>query len=355
MPNLGFAALIRNVTTRMACLDTGAHHLPVSINDGGEPTGNSYVVSPLTAYGAYVDFELLSMGRPWLTWPLRGLLSVITRQLERADIDRVVLVNNWLLSTSLYPPDWQGEDLPEITRLLSGDFPDHAIGFRSLNRFSNATLIDRLTELGYISIPSRQVYLFDARNGQSSAFLRQRNCCSDAALLRRTPYSLVPGEQLEAADYPRLEYLYRLLYIDKYCPFNPQYTGEWLRLGQEEGWLQLTALRSPAGTLDAVLGWFANDEILSAPVLGYDTGLPQSLGLYRLLSRLCVQEAVNRRCLLNYSSGAADFKRLRGGQPEIEYAMVYVGHLSARRQRIWRRLGAILQAIGVPLMRKFKL
>lgn len=349
------AGAIHNVATRMAILDTGEHFLPVSINDDNDPADNSYVVSPLTTYTGYAEFEIRQLGRPWLTWPLAGLVAGLGGWLARARIDRIVQVNNWLLSTNLYPPDWDGQDLPAITRLLLQAHPDHAIGFRSLNRHSNAGLMDRLLDLGYLSVPSRQVYLFDGRAGAGASYLARRDSRKDARLLARSPYRQVPGDALVDSDYPRLEQLYNLLYLDKYCPLNPQFSADWLHAGQRDGWLELTALRSPEGSIDGVLGWFADAAIMTTPVVGYDTALPQKLGLYRLIAQISLERAAASRRLLNMSAGAARFKRLRGGQPEIEYSLVYVRHLPRERQRVWRVLSRLLHSVGVPVMRKFQL
>ena len=165
--------VIRNAATRMKLLDTGQTLLPVSINSGSEPPDNSYVVSPLTTYSGYALDEVRRMNRPWLGWPLTRLIGPLGRRLEAAQIDRLVQVNNWLLSTNLYPVDWHGSEIQELRDFMTGEFPDHAISFRSLNRFSNAELIDRLSALGFIAIPSRQVYLFDARDGRQSKFLQR--------------------------------------------------------------------------------------------------------------------------------------------------------------------------------------
>lgn len=349
------AASIGNIATRMRLLDTGTHLMPVSINDGGERPDNSYVVSPLTAYTGYADYELRQLGRPWLTMPLRLLIRGIGGWLRRARIDRIVQFNNWLLSTNLYPPDWDGADLTELTRYLTGTYPDHAIGFRSLNRRNNSVLIEHMESLGYLAIPSRQIYLFDARHGADSAWLRRRDCRNDARLLKRTGYVQVPGEDLGEADYARIEHLYKRLYLEKYCPLNPHLSAHWMRAGQRDGWLKLTALRSPEGRIDAVLGWFANAAILTTPVVGYDTDLPQKLGLYRLISQISLEEVARRHIQFNMSAGAAHFKRLRGGEPEIEYSFIYVSHLPPARQRVWLILGRLLHVLGVPVMRKFKL
>lgn len=352
----GMPPCIRNVHTTLLGLDTGAHLLPVSINDGDEPADNSYVVSPLTAYTGYAAFEIDQLDRPrWQTWPLQRLVTLIGRWLAAARINRLVQVNNWLLSTNVYPPGWQGEDLAAITGLLQARWPDHAIGWRSLNHVSNAGLIDRLLALGYLAVPSRQVYLFDGRAGAAAPFLRRHNTRLDAGRWRQSGYRAVPAEALAERDFERLEQLYNQLYLDKYSPLNPQYTADWLRAGHRDGWLRLRALVSREGRIDGVAGWFGTTGLMTAPVIGYDTALPQRTGLYRLLTRLCLQEAADRREWLNFSAGAAGFKRLRGGQPVIEYSLVAVHHLPRPRQRAWRLLAAVLQRVGVPVMQRWQL
>jgi hypothetical protein len=346
---------IGNVSTRMRLLDTNDHLIPLSINEGAERIDNSYVVSPLTAYTGYAAYEVGQLGRPLLEALLRQLIKGVEGWLERSHIDRIVQVNNWLLSTNLYPSDWSHADLSAITRLLVDTYPDYAIGFRSLNRYCNLDLISQLEALGYVSIPSRQVYLFDAAGGFDSAYLQRRDCRNDARLLARTGYVQVPGEDLADAEYARIEQLYNLLYLEKYSPLNPHFSADWLRAGQRDGWLRLTALRSPTGRIDAALGWFASENILTTPVVGYDTALPQKLGLYRLIAQISLEEAARRQCLLNMSAGAAHFKRMRGGQAEIEYSFVYVNHLPRQRQRVWRVLGHLLHTVGVPVMKRLKL
>jgi hypothetical protein len=346
---------IANVSTRLQLLQCGEQLFPLSINDGDEATDNSYVVSPLTTYSGYASYELAQIHRPWLSWPLQQLLRGISHWLQQAALDRLVQVNNWLLSTNLYPADWQSTESAELTRFLCSHFPEHAIGFRSLNRFSNAHLLEQLQACGYVAIPSRQVYLFDGRSGTQSAFLQRHNTRLDAGLLRNAGYRCLPGAQLQPADYPRLAQLYRQLYLEKYSPLNPQFSANWLYHGQRDGWLQLCALQNSDGRLDGVVGWFTNEHILTAPIVGYDTALPKKLGLYRQLTRLCLQRAADECKLLNFSSGAADFKRRRGGVAEIEYSMLYVRHLPPARQRAWHMLGRLLHGIGVPLLRRLKL
>ena len=176
----------------------------------------------------------------------------------------------------------------------------------------------------------------------------------DAVLLSRSRYRLRLGDELQDEEFARLEWLYDQLYLKKYCHLNPHYKAEWLRRGQREGWLQLRVLQSPEGSIDGVLGWFATDASLSAPIVGYDTALPLKLGLYRQLTQLCFQEAASRRILLNFSSGAPQFKRTRGGQPQIEVSMVYVKHLAWPSRIIWGSLGLLMRTMGAPIMTALK-
>jgi hypothetical protein len=347
--------LIANVTTRMALLDTGSQLFPVSINDCHDAKNNSYVVSPLTAYCGYAKDELRRMGRPWIAIPMTCLINGGAGLLEWARLDKIVQINNWLLSTNLYPPGWQGDDLYALTHKLHAKFPDHALAYRSQNTYSNSELIKRFLEQGYLSIPSRQVYLFDGRNGENALFMAHHNCKIDTKLLEAGTFQIEQGDQLTAHDFSRIEMLYNLLYLDKYCTLNPQYSAEWMERGQRDGWLDFRVLRSKAGLIEGAVGWFSNPEILTAPIVGYNTALTQKYGLYRQLTQLCLQEAIKERKILNFSSGAAHFKRIRGGVARIEFSMVYVAHLPLYRRLVWRLLSFLLNTIGVSLMKKFKL
>jgi len=347
-------AHIGNLETEMLLLDTGTHQFPVSVNRGEGIANNCYVVSPLAAYGAYAQEEVKRMNPTQLRRPLAWLLRGVSALLRSIHADRTVQINNWLLSTNLYPDSWEGADLPEITALLAASFPQSTFTFRSLNPQCNGPLLMRLKALGYVAIPSRQVYIFDGRAGDEAAFRARHDTRKDAALLARSRYRVRRGGELKDEDFVRLEELYNLLYLEKYCQLNPHYKAAWLRRGHQEGWLQLRVLQSPEGRIDGVVGWFATEATLSAPIVGYDTALPIKLGLYRQLTQLCFQEAGARRLVLNFSSGAPQFKRMRGGQPQIEVSMVYVKHLPWKNRIIWGLLGLLMRTIAAPIMKALK-
>lgn len=349
---------IHNLRTKLLLLDTGKNRFPCSVNHGNEKPSsaiNSYVVSPICAYTDYCLVEVKRLNKPLMTWPLVILVILIRGWLNAAKIDRLVQINNWLLSTNIYPADIAALDVKIIRDELIKYYPDFALVFRSLNQKTNQALIDKLIEQNFLAVPSRQIYFFDARQGEASAFQQRHNSKMDFRFLQKMQFELVEGNDFSEDDFARAEKLYSLLYIEKYCQHNPQYTSVWLMSGQRSGWLRLKGLRNKEGILEGVVGWVENEEIITAPIVGYNTELDSRLGLYRLLTQLCFQEAIKQKKLLNFSSGAASFKRLRGGEAEIEYSLIYVAQLNFFRRTSWKTLAFLSNHIAVPLMKKWKL
>ncbi|MES2676598.1 MAG: hypothetical protein V4660_20340 [Pseudomonadota bacterium] len=351
-----------NIVTELLLLDTGDEFLPVTINTGEEKIApgekNSYVISPLTAFIDYAQVEINALKKSWLTWPISGLIMLIGVALRAAKLDRLIQINNWLLSTNLYPANFlcTGEQkINQLKQFFTASYSNFAFAFRSLNEVSNQNTIAILRNAGFISIPTRQVYLFDASAGEACSFWQKHNTQMDAKALQKMPYRLSLGNEFSPVDFQRCEQLYRLLYIEKYSVLNPQYSAQWLAAGQSNGWLTLIGLRNTAGKLEGVAGFFENHDIVTAPIVGYNTSLPAKEALYRRLTQLCLQRALTKKTLLNFSAGAAKFKRLRGGVPAIEYSMVYVAHLHFYRRWCWQSLGYLLHKIAVPLMQRWQL
>jgi len=349
----GTQSLIRNVDTRVFALEVAGALLPITV-DSPRP-GNCYVVSPTAAYTDYARYELGVVPQPAVRSALGCVIAVCARWFRRIQLDRVVHVNNWMLSTNLYG-GWQGEGLEELTGELLTRYPDRAVAFRSVNTFSNTALINRLRAAGYLLLPSRQIYVQDARQDQGRSFSCHRDYQHDARQVRRSRYRICrPDKDADGTLFERIETLYNLLYLDKYTPLNPQFTSQWLRNGHRDGWLNLVCLISPEGSIDGVAGYIQRGDTMTNPVFGYDTALPQALGLYRQLSWICTNEAIERRLALNCSAGAAAFKRSRGAVPHIEYCAVYARHLEFERKLAWRLLSGVLNRFAIPLLRRYEL
>ncbi|MDF2935591.1 MAG: family N-acetyltransferase, partial [Paenibacillaceae bacterium] len=290
---------------------------------------------------------------PLLEKSLSILLDGLGGLMKRSQINRVVHINNWLLSTNLFP-DMSGAQAVAVVRAVREQYPSHALVIRSLSPALHGDILGALQAEGCKLVPSRQIYLYRAGDPEfgnaKSRWLLKR----DTGLLAKTGYTFVSGGDITEADIPRIAELYKLLYLDKYSYDNPQFTEAFLALAKRTGALTIHGLRKD-GRLDAVMGYFCRNGMMTTPLFGYDTGLPQSLGLYRMLSACLLRQAREHGVLLHESAGAAEFKRNRGAVADFEYSAVIDSHLPMGRRWCWTLLERLLNGVGVPLMKKLKL
>lgn len=347
----GVERYIANVHAEVRALVVDGAVLPLVLADASRGGTDSYVASLTNHYVDYArrEVELELGGSRALSALLPPLIEGFRPLLRWGRVERVAYVNNWLLSTNLYPPLGRAA-LREVRDFVAGAFPDRAVVFRSVNERLNAGLLADLLALGFRPVFSRQVYLWDPRRaGPVPRSLRQ-----DAGLARRTGYAWLDADEVADADVPRLRALYAQLYLEKYSPFNPQFSEDFVRAALRERWLTVYAARGE-GRIDAVLGFVERDGTMTAPLIGYDRSVPTEEGLYRLVSHRLVEEARRRGLLLNQSSGAAAFKRFRGGEAALEFNLVYHRHLPLRARTPWRVLEAASRGAIVPLMKRLEL
>lgn len=352
MQTEGVSSLIANVDTSLRALHHEALAVTLPISVGDREYGASYVFSPYTHYVSYAREELSMLKSRAARIALSVLLAPVGVLFKASLFNKAAQVNNRLLSTNLYPRLGAAE-IASLVELLLRKFPDHTLIFRSLNSRTTPIYLKTLQKLGFRLVPSRQVYLYDSpdRIASKARWLQKR----DYALLDKHGYDICGPEELTGKDSSRLAELYRLLYIDKYSAHNPIFTPLFFEQVLQKRLLKLYALRSRGtGRLDAVLGYYSQDGIMTTPVFGYDTAVPQEIGLYRMLSAVLLRQAAEEGCLLHESAGAAQFKRNRGAAAEIEYSAVYDRHLPPYRRIGWALLSPLLNRIGVPIMRKNK-
>lgn len=347
-PSTWFAA---NLHTRVESLRAGELLMPLTVNDTDDCRDNAWVCSPLTTYCDYAREEAARALHPLLGAPVGLVCRGFGAAMKHARIERAVTINNWLLSTNLYPAC----DAASLRSLLSGAlqrWPDHAIWFRSLNEVHNADWLAALRALDVELIPSRQIYYVEARvtGAPMRADLRR-----DLRLLQHTSLQRVgPGDFCDS-DYARIATLYTELYIDKHSRLNPQYTEHFMRAWHAAGLLEFHGFRDADGQLQAVVGLFCQGDFVTAPLLGYNRALPARLGLYRLLMALVLEQGTRRGATVNLSAGAAQFKRLRGARPAIEYSAVFTRHLAPSRRHVIAVLQRLTTSIGVPIMKRYQL
>jgi hypothetical protein len=107
-----------------------------------------------------------------------------------------------------------------------------------------------------------------------------------------------------------------------------------LQRARGAGVLQLVGLAQPQDDglrLVAFAALHRVGEVLSVPMLGYDTAADTRQGLYRQLVAWLIDHAITHELRFNFSSGAGDFKRKRGFEPHLEHTLI------APPQRGWTR------------------
>lgn len=344
------ADLIKNVLTKMRFLKVSNNLVfPASINDS--EVENTFVCSPFTAYARYSKDELTAnISNKWLQYLLLAVIKILAWFLRLGNIDRNVHINNFLLSTNPYP-DWDGTQIKSITEFVRREYPNHAIIFRSLNRYQHQTLLDLFEKAGYQKIGSRQVYLFDQ---DYRTWLKHGNNKHDRRLIKKQGLTYIDHE----AMFPYLEEalaLYNKLYLIKYSPYNPQFTLTYFQGCHQKNIMYFQGFLDESGNLVAFSGLFIMGNTITSPLVGYDTDAPQKKGYYIHAIHTILQYKFTQELILNLSSGAAHFKRLRGGKPSIEYSVVFTRHLPLRRRIIWFVLQWVSNSIGVPLIKRYKL
>ncbi len=344
----GVEHYIDNVRTDFRLLELDGLALPLTVNHC-EPE-NAYVCSPFCHYATYAREELRHLPSPALRAPLALVLKALAAVLRWSDIDRTAYIDNWLVSTNLHP-DLTKAQLAEITEYLVEQFPDHAVAVRSADTRGNPQLLEDAVALGYQKVASRRVYYQDAR---CRAPFRSASYRRDAGVFEKSSYEVLRVTSSKEVDLDRLVELYRLLYIEKYSRHNPQFNSGFVRTAIDRGLLHFIVLRKHE-RVDAVAGFFVRGEVMTTPFFGYDTRLPQETGLYRMLSLLLLREARERCLVLHASSGAAGFKRARGGVGATEYTLVHARHLPIRRRFGWRLVTELANRVGLPLMKRYRL
>lgn len=340
-------SLMRNVRTKMEWQKIKNKNIPVSINE--TDLESSYVVSPYSALVLYSREELVKL--PSFFKIIELILGPIGLLLKSIQINKMVAINNWLLSTNIYPQVENNQFL-KLGDMYKASHPDHFIIFRSLNKKTNESFIKDLLNNGYTLIPSRRVYLFDC---SSEDIFKRQNTKYDLRLLKKNKYKIKSADSFSDEDYKRAEELYGFLYLEKYSKLNPDFTAKYMKLCQQSETMKIKGFFSADGVMEGVIGYFIIDGIMTVPIVGYNTRLPQSSGLYRQLMITALLDAREQNLFLNLSSGASSFKRFRGGKPYTEYSAVRLDGLSWWRQVGFRFIQAILYCIALPLMKLFKL
>lgn len=342
----GVTHYISNIETDLRVLVWNDLVLPITINQ--KEYHNSYVCSPYSYYISYAKKSLKHIAQNWAHPVLHSFLTGLSSLFYRFQVNQVVTVNNWLLSTNLYP-SLQANQLEAIAIFLKKQFPTHAIVFRSIDALTSPLCCQTLKQLGYHFIASREIFSTDAKN---EAIFESRLFKSDLRLLKNSGYEVIDHTELTQEDLPRILELYQKLYINKHSNLNPQLTLPYLKLMFEKNLFHFFALKKE-GKIDGVVGVVKRNQMMLCPFLGYDLNVPKESCLYRLLCTILMLEAKKNQLLFHQSSGASMYKKIRKAVPCIEYIAIDYKHLSFKRKIPWQLLKLACNSVGIYYMRRY--
>lgn len=346
----GVTRYIKNVTSTVYLLEIDDLVIPVTVND--KEFENSYVCSPYTHYISYAKEELWELKKPWLEKILSKFIDGIDFFLKRTAMNRIVMINNWFLSTNLYFPLSESQ-IEKITTFLILKFPTHTLMFRSLNKRLHEHMLTGFQKNNYKHIMSRSIYLFEPLYFTSLNRKQRKSFLNDERLMKKSAYTVSTSTKADEALVPAIKQLYDQLYIEKYSEYNPQFTVEYYVHAIKHDLITFKMLKKD-DDIDGVIGYFHRNHVLTTPILGYDTTKRQERGLYRLLSLLIAHEVLDKNYIGHFSAGAGDFKQHRGSTQEIEYSVYYNNHLPMTSKLPWSFLKQLMDKVVEPMAIKMK-
>jgi len=324
---------VSNVHSDIESVDIAGHSYPVTLLNNSD-WQESYVASPRSTWLRYARQEAIRHVAPGFAGIMKAasclIFGPLSALMHASKLDEAAIIGNYLISTNLYP-QWNARDIADLTDNMRQRHTDRPLMIRNICPEVSPELTDNLTAQGWKMLPSRMIYLCDP---QQKTVWKHNHVKQDVKLLADGQVDIVHQEHLKSCDLHDLRDVFRQLFIDKHSHLNPDFSPAFFELCLETGFLELIGLRWQ-GRWVGILGLYVHPESgwITTPLIGYDTSLPQELGLYRRLMALLLQQAKERECRLHYSSGASQFKRARGGVPALEYTAVYDDHLPKQQKK----------------------
>lgn len=342
----GVEAYIQNSKTKLYLLKVDDHIIPVTINE--KEYDNSYLTSNYV--GIKLLEEKIARKFPRLFRLQKPFIESFGAILKGIKINKVVIVNNWLLTTNIYP-DLTLLQTNEITDFFQRRFPDHTIIFRSLYQRKCSSLARDLKQQHYRVIGTRFVYLYDPDDKQHFTSKTHYHHRRDRRLLESEGYQVVRNEMIQEGEIGRLLQLYNYTYISKHTSYSPQYTEKFIKKAIEKKFFNLIGLKKD-GDIQGVMGCCMRNGTMIVPFLGFDPSKGEPNHLYRMLTILAIDEAEKEQMLLNDGSGGATPKLKRGMKACPEYIAIYDRHLPWHRRLFWALAEKVVNHIAFPLIEK---
>lgn len=342
--------LIANVDTKVIkyCVDN--QEVISTIVDEIKP--NCYVVSANSMLIEYSKDELTKLDSKILRTFSYILIKLFENILKIAKIDRLQTLNNYMLSTNFFSNNFENIDLKKLRDIALKNYSNHTLVIRSINKTQNPKLFQELKKDGWIALVSRQVYIFD----DFKRCEKHQNYRWDKKLLNDKRYIFKELDLDDFSLFEKAENLYNQLYLEKYSIHNVQFKAIYLQELVKKELLHLRLLYdNQKNKYVAVVGLIGEDEVITAPIVGYDLSYDVKEALYRRVIAYILEYAKTNNYVLNLSSGASSFKLNRGAKANLEYMFVYNKHLPLFRRFIWKILSFISNNFYAVLLQRLKL
>jgi len=335
----GVQKYVGNVETQFYLLAVDDLVLPITVNR--REYQNSYVASN---YYGVIQLQEALRGSPFWRRLCKPTFWLIGKLFEMVKINQMVMVNNWFFSTNPYPP-LAAEQTERVALFLRRQFPLHTLIFRGVNEVRETSLLSALQEVRFHCFPIRKIYVYDPGKSEALSSKVLYHHRRDLRLMETHGYTLVYKKEWREEEIDRMLELYRQVYVERYTSYSPAYTAFFLKKAFESGVMEVMTLEKN-GRIDGVMGVRCFHGMMTVPFFGYDTHLPKSVGIYRMMSVLIIKEAERRGLILNDSSGADASKSFRGLKPHTEYVAIYDRHLPLLRRLFWTSASKLINAFG---------
>ena len=242
---------------------------------------NSYVCSPYAQYIKYgyreIDIELKD--KPLYRKTSKNILALFEKITNRDTFDNVIFVNNWLVSTNLYP-SISIDQIHRVKAFLIKKFPNKAIIFRSISEVLNPAVCQILESEGFQKIVSRQVYIVDPKK---EIYKKKKAFKEDLRLSRkRKEYAWIKSTDLSREEIERVKKFYDDLYIQN-TPLSIHTSYSFFEKSIQENGLVIFSKKG--NQIEACFGYINKNGIMTSPIIGYNFELPQksdSIDLFHL-------------------------------------------------------------------------
>ena len=340
-------SLILNASNESKIIDFDYNDTKIISSVTNKVKNNVYPLSPYTLMINYGKDELVKIKSPILKALFSLLVELFSRTLKLVNIDKVNTVNNYLFATNTFSKEWESIKIKPLRELALNITPKHTLIIRSVNKLQHPNLFKNLKNDDWVAVAVKQIYIYNNKE----KWQKSRNTKNDKKLYNNKEFSFI-----NSTDYEQAIKLYNSLYLDKYSIHNIQYSTLFLQELVENSLIKLFFLQDrQSQKIVGVIGVAQEETSMTVPMIGYDRAYSPKSGLYRRLVYKATEYAFESNCTLNFSSGAADFKRKRGAKAELEYIFVYCKHMPIGTRALWKTIQFLSKHLYAPMLKRLKL